>query len=456
MASMIYMTRIPNSFTRYPPTQTRRKTRFRLNSSDPFLHKRHLPTRITTIKCHSKCTDHDHAHVHNHHHLHHCHHHHHNGQLTKSQQAFANFAKAIKWSEVADFLREHFELCCFSTALFLASAFCPYVVAKAYVKHVQQVLSLVAFPIVGGCKFNGKWASIVGSSNYLHSKNIIPLNTLRFRVCCGTRIRFWKDIWIGDSPLYTRYNRLFRLDPDKDCLIIDRIANGQWNWNWSREDIGVRNKAYLRDLLLEISLVDPNVEEDSCVWEMANDGIFSVGDTRRLIDSKILSTLVPSTSWDKTLPRKVNIFIWRLALDWLPHRLNLSARGMDIPSISCSLCNGNVESSSHIFFDCDFAKEVWRLVRIWCDIPLPTFTSYGHWMSWFTSWQAPKEKLRRLSIIVAASFWWIWRFRNIVVFCPHPLRKSDMFDNIRSASFSWLFYRGRMGDWLKAPLLIAC
>ncbi|GJY86822.1 RNA-directed DNA polymerase, eukaryota, partial [Tanacetum coccineum] len=161
----------------------------------------------------------------------------------------------------------------------------------------------------------------------------------------------------------------------------------------------------IRDLLLKISLVDPNVEEDSCVWEKANDDTFSVGDTRRLIDSKILPTLAPLTSWDKTLPRKVNILIWRLALDRLPHRLNLSARGMDIPSISCSLCNGNVESSSHIFFDCDFAKEVWRLIRIWCDIPLPTFTSYGHWMYWFTSWQTPKEKSHRLSIIVAASFW---------------------------------------------------
>ncbi|GJY29516.1 linoleate 13S-lipoxygenase 3-1, chloroplastic [Tanacetum coccineum] len=126
---------------------------------------------------------------------------------------------------------------------------------------------------------------------------------------------------------------------------------------------------------------------------------------------------------------------------------------MDIPSISCSLCNGNVESSSHIFFDCDFAKEVWRLVRIWCGIPLPTFTSYGHWMSWFTSWQAPKEKSRRLSIIVAASFMWIWRFRNSVVFCPHPLRKSDMFNNICSSSISLLFYRGRMPcSWMSTTM----
>ncbi|GKC93576.1 RNA-directed DNA polymerase, eukaryota, reverse transcriptase zinc-binding domain protein [Tanacetum coccineum] len=117
---------------------------------------------------------------------------------------------------------------------------------------------------------------------------------------------------------------------------------------------------------------------------------------------------------------------------------------MDIASIACPSCNGNVESSSHIFFDCDFAKEIWRLIRSWCDFPLPAFTSYGHWKSWFTSWQAPKQKSHRLYIIVVASFWWIWRFRNSVIFCPHPLRKSDMFDNIRSSSFSWLSYRGRM------------
>ncbi|GJR17890.1 putative RNA-directed DNA polymerase, eukaryota, reverse transcriptase zinc-binding domain protein [Tanacetum coccineum] len=68
----------------------------------------------------------------------------------------------------------------------------------------------------------------------------------------------------NDSPLHIRYNRLYRLDQDKDCLIIDRIENRQWKWNWSRTNIGVRNMAYLRDLLTEISLIDINVDEDSC------------------------------------------------------------------------------------------------------------------------------------------------------------------------------------------------
>nr|GFA80436.1 hypothetical protein [Tanacetum cinerariifolium] len=97
----------------------------------------------------------------------------------------------------------------------------------------------------------------------------------------------------------------------------------------AREDIGERNKAFLRDLLLEISLVDPIVEEDSCVWVMVNDEIFFVGDTLRLIYAKILPNMVAPTSWDKTLPHKVNIFIWRGHMscswvDWLKAPLQIT------------------------------------------------------------------------------------------------------------------------------------
>ncbi|GJR58973.1 RNA-directed DNA polymerase, eukaryota, reverse transcriptase zinc-binding domain protein [Tanacetum coccineum] len=153
---------------------------------------------------------------------------------------------------------------------------------------------------------------------------------------------------------------------------------------------------------------DLNAVDDHCVWTMAKDDIFFVGESRRIIESKLLSSLVPSTSWDKTLSHKVNIFIWRLALDRLPHRWNLSAQGIDIPSISCPSCNGNVESSFHIFFDCEFAKEVWKLFHNWCNISIPLFYSFELWKAWFDSWHTPKEKSRLISIIVTASLGWIW------------------------------------------------
>nr|GFA31013.1 hypothetical protein [Tanacetum cinerariifolium] len=125
-----------------------------------------------------------------------------------------------------------------------------------------------------------------------------------------------------------------------------------------RSDIGTRNTTYFNDLLLEISQIDISVDEDMCTWVLSNDGTLSVKNARRLIDSKLLPFIPTPSMWDKFLPRKVNIFLWRLSLDRLPHRLNLSSHGLDIPTISYSSCNGNVASAYHVFFECDLVKEI--------------------------------------------------------------------------------------------------
>ncbi|GJQ96973.1 cytochrome P450 CYP72A219-like protein [Tanacetum coccineum] len=195
-----------------------------------------------------------------------------------------------------------------------------------------------------------------------------------------------QDIWHGNSPLYTHFNRLFRLDQEKNCRIVDRIVDGQWSWNWSCNTLGVRNTAYLNNLLLKISELDINKAKDKCVWSLAHDGVFSVAALRRRIDDHILPSLDIKTTWDKTLPYKVNIFMWRLKLDRLPHRLNLSSRGIEIPEISCPSCSGNVESNQHIFFGCDFAKEVWKIIRRWCEEAFPLFDSNAYWIDWLDSW----------------------------------------------------------------------
>ncbi|GJW68358.1 RNA-directed DNA polymerase, eukaryota, reverse transcriptase zinc-binding domain protein [Tanacetum coccineum] len=226
---------------------------------------------------------------------------------------------------------------------------------------------------------NGVWSKIVGSSNYLHSAEILPIDSIRFQVGCGTSTRFWKDLWTDNAPLYIRYNKLFQLEQEKDCLIWDRLVDNQWTWNWSRSIMGARNTAYLNDLINEISHTDFSPELDACCWTIAKDGAFSVSSTQHHTNTHLLPSLDNQTQWDKTLPRKVNVFMWRLMLDRLPHRLNLSSCGIDIPSISCPSCNGNVESSNHIFFDCVNAKDIWNLVRNWCGILFPTFTSFEHW-----------------------------------------------------------------------------
>ncbi|GJR81908.1 RNA-directed DNA polymerase, eukaryota, reverse transcriptase zinc-binding domain protein [Tanacetum coccineum] len=142
---------------------------------------------------------------------------------------------------------------------------------------------------------------------------------------------------LGSFPF--TYLGLYLLEREKDCLIIDRIDHGQWLWNWSRPNHGARNLADLLDMLCYAEI---NEVEDTCVWSLGTDGTFYVKDARCIIDSKILPSLAPSTVWNKNIPRKVNIFIWRLILDRLPHKLKLSFHDIDIQAISYPSCNGNM------------------------------------------------------------------------------------------------------------------
>ncbi|GKD18531.1 hypothetical protein Tco_1207689, partial [Tanacetum coccineum] len=98
--------------------------------------------------------------------------------------------------------------------------------------------------------------------------------------------------------------------------------------NWSRPNLGIKS-AKIEEV------------EDTCVWLLGTDGTVSIKDARYIIDSKILQYLAPSTIWDKNIPQK---------------------------AISYPSCNGNVESSNHIFFECNIAKDIWMLVHKWYDI----------------------------------------------------------------------------------------
>ncbi|GJV67471.1 putative RNA-directed DNA polymerase, eukaryota, reverse transcriptase zinc-binding domain protein [Tanacetum coccineum] len=331
-------------------------------------------------------------------------------------------------------------------------------------KDVRK-LAWVKWPIILASHFKGGLG--VGS---LKSFNLALLQKWRWRMMSNTNA-LWvkivkafhgqeggfglneissKDLWTGNSPLYLRYNRLFQLEQDKECFISDRFRDNQWFWNWSRPIRGARLSAYLNDIINEISLIEFSLERDMCYWPIANDGMFSVSSTRKHIDSCFLPALDIPTKWNKIVPRKVNIFMWRFMIDRLPHRFNLSSRGIDISTIGCPSCNGNVETSNHIFFDCAVANDIWSNVRNWCVVTFPSCSSFDHWKVWFDSWHASKENKWRLSTIFAATLWWIWKFRNSIIFGQHLIKRNDVYDYIRSSTFSWLHHRGR-----RSPLLVS-
>nr|GEU58310.1 RNA-directed DNA polymerase, eukaryota [Tanacetum cinerariifolium] len=204
-----------------------------------------------------------------------------------------------------------------------------------------------------------------------------------------------------------------------------------------------RSKTEFDNLIIDISnmKIDDLIKSDTCVWSLSNDDSFSVNSVMKHIDEHSIPSLFQCIRWYKMIPKKVNVFTWRMLLDRLPNRLNLSSRGLDIDSISCMVCNGHVESNDHIFFTCDTAVAIWNLVRSWIDLPLSSFLSCEDWTNWFDSWHVSKDKKSRMYSIFAATCWTLWRFRNNITFNSHSMRKCGIFDFIRNVSFSWLKYR---------------
>ncbi|GKD84383.1 RNA-directed DNA polymerase, eukaryota [Tanacetum coccineum] len=93
----------------------------------------------------------------------------------------------------------------------------------------------------------------------------------------------------------------------------------------------------------------------------------------------------------KVIRIKVNVFAWRLRLDSLPTRLNLSLRDLEIPSIVCHLCNVAVESTSHLLFSCSLARQVRSKLMCWWELDDPEIRLYDEWLNWLNNIRLSKN-----------------------------------------------------------------
>ncbi|GKB65405.1 RNA-directed DNA polymerase, eukaryota, reverse transcriptase zinc-binding domain protein [Tanacetum coccineum] len=84
-------------------------------------------------------------------------------------------------------------------------------------------------------------------------------------------------------------------------------------------------------------------------WKLSEDGDFKVKELSRLIEDKIhqVENDAQETLWNKLVPKKVNVFVWRALKGRLPVRVELDRRGIDLDSVLCACCNDSVESCTH-------------------------------------------------------------------------------------------------------------
>ncbi|GJU60430.1 RNA-directed DNA polymerase, eukaryota [Tanacetum coccineum] len=228
------------------------------------------------------------------------------------------------------------------------------------------------------------WGSIIKEMNSLKVQGVDIVSHFRIRVGNGSKTRFWKDIWIGDSQLQHMFPRLFALESAKDSYVAEKLDTGI-SASFRRTVRGGA-ESYQLDLLL--NLLEPislSSLDDRWVCDLNGDGEFRVKDIRLMIDEFFLPKGDAPTRWINCIPIKVNIFAWKMFLDRLPTRSNLARRNVVLSSVLCPICDVYPEDMNHLFFKCSMTRDITRLVCRWWDLGESSFSSYGEWLSFFKS-----------------------------------------------------------------------
>ncbi|XP_071692041.1 uncharacterized protein [Rutidosis leptorrhynchoides] len=81
---------------------------------------------------------------------------------------------------------------------------------------------------------SGTWASIYLFHHDLHVQNPFLSNVLSIKIGIGVDTFFWLHNWIDNTPLRDKFNRLFALETDHSCKVLESVHANGFNWSWRR------------------------------------------------------------------------------------------------------------------------------------------------------------------------------------------------------------------------------
>ncbi|XP_024636614.1 uncharacterized protein [Medicago truncatula] len=175
----------------------------------------------------------------------------------------------------------------------------------------------------------------------------------------GRDILFWHDIWVGEIPLKIKFPRLYELVEDKECSVADarRVIGPDRGWEslWRRRLLAWEEESVREcSVLLHNIVLQENVHD---AWRWILDPIqsYTVRGAYRFLTTSgdALDMTLVDDVWQKHIPLKVSLFVWRLLRNRIPTKDNLERRRVILPiDTACISGCGEVETAKHLFLYC--------------------------------------------------------------------------------------------------------
>ncbi|WZY76441.1 hypothetical protein YC2023_022825 [Brassica napus] len=291
-----------------------------------------------------------------------------------------------------------------------------------------------------------------------HWKSLLKLRQLArpYIVCTvqnGRSASFWFDQW---TPLGALIDALGPTGPRTlriplQATVSEATSDDFWNLPAPRSDEAVALHAYLTNIPV------PSGALDSDFYSWTIEGVkfqsFSSSKTWSTIRERQQHCNWYNVVWFKGNTPKHAFHMWVAVNDRLPTRSRLAAWGMLTPT-TCCLCMCADESRDHIFIECPFSKDLWRMMLQKLSSPRLTFHSWTQLLNCpSTAHVRPLRILR--SVAVQAIVYNLWTERNSRIFKSKVLTTSELFKivdrqvrNTISARKTRKHFKNLMAVWL--------
>ncbi|GKB64361.1 RNA-directed DNA polymerase, eukaryota, reverse transcriptase zinc-binding domain protein [Tanacetum coccineum] len=116
-------------------------------------------------------------------------------------------------------------------------------------------------------------------------------------------------------------------------------------------------------------------------------------------------------------------------------------RGIDLDSVRCPMCDDAIETEDHIFVSCPIAKDTWKCIVDWWNIPNITIANLLEGLNHVDTVPIIAASISFFDVVVQTTHWLLWRFRNNTTFATKRPNKQLIIDDVKLSSFTWISSR---------------
>jgi hypothetical protein len=226
----------------------------------------------------------------------------------------------------------------------------------------------------------------------------------------------WTSNWVPTLTSF-RPKPKFPLNRNFPSLQIMDLINSN-NLRWKAASVLALFDSNSAAEILKICISsDPRTQY---IWTPSISGSFSTSSAYCLISaarspSSFVSSTIWKSLWKLNLNDRLRLFLWKIAWNILPTKARLGQL-FPISDTHCPLCKVADDSLSHMFFECFYARIVWRL-SFW---PLDSTAFHFNSMeAWIATIIAPEHSLgiplrdqHKFQIFAAVACDILWLYRN--------------------------------------------